>query len=80
MSKKISSLRKIITILSCFRNLQMGIEWSLLHCKYEYVMLSADNSYLHIPNIYTYLRNQNIVPKNQLYAGIYRDPVQLAQV
>ena len=62
----------LVNFTDNFHNLpikvSMAFEWALGFCKFEYLLKSDDDVFLHIPNIYQFLGRKNI-PKTRLYAG-----------
>ena len=48
--------------------LQFGFIWSIMHCEFQYLLKADDDTYVNIPGLFRFLRDES-TPKINLYAG-----------
>ena len=48
--------------------IQVGFEWSIKYCKYEYLLKADDDVFINIANLFLFLSEPS-TPKTELYAG-----------
>ena len=48
--------------------LYMGFQWSIMHCKYKYILKTDDDVFVNIRQLFTFLHAKN-TPKVKLFAG-----------
>ena len=48
--------------------LQMGFEWSVMHCNYKYLLKADDDVFVNIQNLFRFIDAKS-TPKTKLYAG-----------